>query len=225
MNKSLYDYCIENGTPELLRQWDAEVSCELTPETIPYGSTKKVRWRCEKGHTWLASPNSRTGTKKTGFPVCAGRMVLAGENDLQSQFPQVAKQWHHEKNGELTPQNVTAFSNRKVWWRCELGHEYESKISNRTGGKGCPYCTGKKVLAGFNDLATTNPELAEQWHPTLNGDLTPEKVSRGGDRKVWWQCSGGHVWQAYIFSRTGGKTGCPVCAGKVKDKYAGMIGK
>ena len=84
---------------------------------------------------------------------------------------------------------------------------------------GCPYCAGKKVLPGFNDLATKEPKIAEQWHPELNGDLTPEMVSVGSSKRVWWQCSYGHVWKAYIFSRaTGSKVGCPVCARKTKKK-------
>ena len=83
-------------------------------------------------------------------------------------------------------------------------------------GSCCPYCTGKKVLPGFNDLATLEPKIAA-WHPTLNGTLTPEMVTLGSHRKVWWQCPEGHVWKAVVYSRAGPqKCGCPVCAGKVK---------
>ena len=65
------------------------------------------------------------------------------------------------------------------------------------------------------------PEIAGQWHPTLNGGLTPEMVTAGSSRKVWWQCPDGHVWKAIICSRTGKqKCGCPVCAGRVKEDRA-----
>ena len=74
---------------------------------------------------------------------------------------------------------------------------------------------GAAVLPGFNDLATRDPAVAAQWHPTLNGALGPQDVTLGSSRKVWWLCPDGHVWKAVISSRTGPQhCGCPVCAGK-----------
>lgn len=127
-------------------------------------------------------------------------------------------QWHPVKNGGLTPSNVLPYSNREVWWICDKGHEYIQKIGHRTRRKsGCPYCDGKKAIAGFNDLASRYPDIAAQWHPELNGELTPETVTYGSHKKVWWQCSEGHAWKAMVFSRTGKqKCGCPVCSRKAK---------
>ena len=86
-------------------------------------------------------------------------------------------------------------------------------------GTGCPYCAGRKVLEGFNDLASRFPKLAEQWATELNGGLKPNEVTTGCSRRVWWRCSEGHIWRAAIYSRTGPKKcGCPVCAGVVKEK-------
>ena len=87
--------------------------------------------------------------------------------------------------------------------------------------KGCPYCVNKKVLVGFNDLASIEPKIAAEWHPTLNGALTPEKVTAGSNRKVSWLCPEGHVWRTAISNRTNAKkrTGCPVCAGNVSQKH------
>ena len=120
----------------------------------------------------------------------------------------------------LTPQMVTPYSNRSVWWRCSLGHEYRTTVSSRTmRDGGCPYCSGHRVLAGFNDLATLEPEIAAEWYEDLNAPLTPEMVTVGAHRKVWWECSEGHVWKSVIYSRTGAQgCGCPVCAGRVKIK-------
>jgi hypothetical protein len=152
--------------------------------------------------------------------VCAGKRILPGENDLASAFPDVAAQWHSARNGGLTPDQVAPSSNRRVWWRCGLGHTYRAAVSQRTvNGSGCPYCAGRKVLVGFNDLATVEPGAAAQWHPTLNGNLTPSQVTAGCHRKVWWQCPEGHVWKAMVYSRTGAqKCGCPVCAGRVRSR-------
>lgn len=218
MRKSLLDFCLETGRDELLSQWDEHLNGPLTAADITYGSKRKVWWRCAKGHEWQASAGSRT-IKDTGCPVCAGKRVCPGENDLASLFPKFASQWHREKNGALRPEQVTPNSNRRVWWRCSLGHEWQAVVAARTSnGSGCPYCAGRKVLTGFNDLATRKPLLAKQWHPELNGELTPEMFTTGSHRKVWWQCHDGHVWKAVIYSRTGPKrSGCPVCAGRDKS--------
>lgn len=205
--------------PVLADQWHPTKNESLTPEQVPPGTTRKVWWRCEKGHEWQASIASRT-SGGNGCPVCAGKKVIAGENDLASQFPAIAAQWHLTKNETLTPQQVTPNSNRKVWWRCEKGHDYQATIKARTvSSSGCPYCAGRKVLPGFNDLATLAPDVAQQWHPTLNGALTPQMVTAGSHRKVWWECEQGHVWKAVIYPRTGlKKCGCPVCAGRTGAK-------
>ena len=126
-------------------------------------------------------------------------------------------QWDAEKNAPLTPQQVTAGTLRKAWWKCPLGHSYSAVISSRAlRGSDCPYCAGSKALAGFNDLAAKAPDMAAQWHPALNGNLTPEMVTPGSHRRVWWQCSLGHTWKAFVYSRAGEqKCGCPVCGGSL----------
>ena len=125
------------------------------------------------------------------------------------------------RTAPCVPQQVTPNSNRRVWWRCSLGHEWQAVVAARTSnGSGCPYCAGRKVLAGFNDLATREPLLAKQWHPKLNGSLTPEMVTPGSHRKVWWQCPDGHVWRAVIYSRSGAHvSGCPICAGRDSKRW------
>lgn len=69
-------------------------------------------------------------------------------------------------------------------------------------------------------LATLEPQVAAEWHPTLNGALTPQKVTAGSSRRVWWICGEGHVWRTAISNRTNlrKRTGCPVCAGNIDQK-------
>lgn len=204
--------------PELAAQWHPEKNNALIPQKVVAGTCRKVWWRCEQGHEWQASIQSRV--KGRGCPVCANKVIVPGVNDLAGVYPQLARQWVQEKNGGLRPDQVSIYSNRRVWWRCELGHQWQSVIARRTAnGSACPYCAGKRVLAGFNDLASRMPEIARDWHPTLNGRLMPEQVTVGSGKRVWWQCAYGHVWKAIIYSRTGKqKTGCPVCAGRVKPR-------
>ena len=202
--------------PDLAAQWHPERNLPLTPERIAPGSHKRVWWVCGKGHVWQAAAAARANGERC--PVCAGKVVIPGENDLAALYPEIAAQWDGEKNGRLTAKEVSPYSNRKAWWRCREGHSWQAAIAARTKRKtGCPYCTGRKVLAGYNDLATAEPFVAMQWHPTLNAPLTPEQVTAGSRRQVWWQCSLGHVWKARVHSRTGNqRSGCPVCAGRAK---------
>ena len=206
--------------PELAKQWDASRNGNQRPQDVLPGTEKKVWWICERGHHWRAAISMRTRSL-SGCPVCAGKQVLPGFNDLASQKPALAAQWDAARNGTLTPEQVTPASNRKAWWRCEKGHSFQAVIASRANGSGCPYCTNKKVLAGFNDLATAEPKIAAEWHPTRNGALTPGMVTAGSRKKVWWQCSCGHIWSARIGARTGAqRSGCPVCAGSC-SRHAG----
>lgn len=187
---------------------------ELKPSDVLEGSHKYVWWKCQNGHSWRARILSRS--RGAGCPVCTGKAVMSGENDLATLFPDIAAQWDTERNGSLRPDQITSFSNRKVWWRCTLGHEWQAIVAARAvENSGCPYCAGRRVLAGFNDLATLHPKIAAQWDSTLNSGLTPEMVTPGSHKRVWWKCAEGHVWKTAIYSRTGKqKCGCPVCAGK-----------
>lgn len=219
MGESLKEYCIRYDCRELLAQWHPQKNGPLSPSQVISGSKRKIWWRCDRGHEWQATVKSRI--QGNGCPVCAGRVVNSGENDLKSFSPELAEQWNWEKNGTLTPEQVSVFCNKRVWWKCGRGHEWQAKISDRaTKRSDCPYCTNRKVLAGFNDLKTVDPLVAAQWHPDKNAPLEPCMVLPGSTKRVWWQCSDGHEWKAVIYSRTGAqKCGCPVCAGKTPRVY------
>jgi hypothetical protein len=210
---------LETVFPLLAAQWHPNKNGPLSPGEVTSGSKRKVWWRCVRGHEWQASIKSRT--QGAGCPVCAGKVVISGENDLESYSPELAEQWDREKNGALSPAQVSVFSNRRVWWKCSRGHEWQVKISDRvTKRSDCPYCTNRKVLAGFNDLKTVEPLVAAQWHPEKNAPLEPSMVLPGSRKRVWWLCSDGHEWKAVIYSRTGArKCGCPICAGKQPRIY------
>ena len=204
--------------PEVAASWHPKKNRTLSPQEVPSGTTRKVWWKCSVcGNEWEAAVSSRT--HGSGCPICAGKVVAAGVNDFASQYPEIAREWHPTKNGKLMPNAVTGQSNKSVWWVCPEGHEYKAIVSSRTtSGSGCPYCANRRVLVGFNDLASQLPKVAKEWHPTLNGSLTPEHVTCGSAKKVWWKCNAcGYEWKAIIYSRAGAqRCGCPMCAGKVK---------
>ena len=128
------------------------------------------------------------------------------------------KEWNYEKNINISPENVTIGSEKKVWWKCEKGHEWEAAIYSRIAGNKCPICSGRKVLAGYNDLATTHPELIKEWHPTKNKGISFFDISSGSNKKVWWRCEKGHEWKSVIHSRCSG-CGCPICKEELKTSF------
>lgn len=71
----------------------------------------------------------------------------------------------------------------------------------------------KKLIPGINDLATKHPEILELWDFDLNGALSPEGLTPGSAKKVWWRCGRGHRWEASPYSITTLNTRCPYCSG------------
>ena len=193
---------------QLMAEWDWEKNKDFDPSQLTLGSNRKVWWVCSEGHKWEARVASRSCG--SGCPYCSGRKVLAGYNDLETLNPQLALEWNYEKNKSLLPTEVATGSGKKVWWKCSKGHEWQAVISSRHNGVGCPVCSNKAVQAGFNDLATCNPELAKEWNYVKNGDLLPTMVTTNSGKKVWWLCSRGHEWQATVDHRTNSR-GCPIC--------------
>ena len=213
--KDLRSRCMEEGNTKLLSEWDAERNKGLMPENVSAGSHQKVWWQCENGHTWQSEVRVRVRGAKC--PYCSKRILWVGDNDLATVNPTLAAQWDTAKNGALRPSDVLAGSQQYVWWRCENGHSWRASVLSRIRGSGCPICSGKTAISGENDLLTLFPNLAAEWNAEHNGSLTPEMVTPGSHKRIWWKCSEGHVWKAVIYSRSGkDKCGCPVCAGKAR---------
>ena len=121
-----------------------------------------------------------------------------GLNDFVTLHPKLASELHPSKNGDLMPEQFLPTSTTKVWWAGkECGHEWEISFTSRAKGSDCPYCTNRILLVGFNDLATANPSLASEWHPTKNGDLAPENVTTRASSRVWWLCPENHSWGSF----------------------------
>ena len=172
---------------------------EINTDAVSAGSNKKVMWQCNLGHTWKATVYSRVGGR--GCPYCGGKKVLIGFNDLNTLNPKLAAEAHN-----WNPQSVTVSSSKRKEWFCKGGHIWKAQVANRTQGENCPYCSGNKVLVGFNDLQTTNPLLAQEAF-----DWDPKTLSAGSSKKRKWKCTESHIWTASVKSRLRG-TGCPSCS-------------
>jgi hypothetical protein len=179
------------------------------------GSNEKLQWRCLKencNETFEKNWSSiQTGQ---GCPYCNG-MQVGISNCLATKRPDLIKQWHPIKNGDLTPYDFTYGSDTKVWWLCdECGHEWESKISNRLRN-GCPKHKVEKMIIGKlkpsydNNLLIVNPKLCEEWDYNKN-EKGPEEYYYGSGQRVWWKCKKcNYEWESQISNRN--YHGCPKC--------------
>lgn len=138
-----------------------------------------------------------------------------------SSYTTLMSEWAYEHNNDLDPTALSYGSNRYAWWKCiKCGHIWRAKISNRTIlHRGCPCCANTAIVKGINDIATTRPELAKEWHPTRNVNLSPSMVTIGSRRKVWWRCPMGHEYLASILHRGHG-TNCPICNSGRQTSFA-----
>src|SRR3989339_545292 len=230
--------------PLISKQWNYKKNIDIMPSMITPGSERKIWWICKKGHEWQTAPYNRTNGK--GCPFCANQKTasdnnlktlrpgiakewsyekndklkpkdvvpgsgskVCDDNCLQTLKPELAAEWHSSKNGSLNPKDVTTGSRRKVWWQCKKGHEWPTSVCGRSKGYGCPYCASRCVCLD-NCLATLNPKVAKEWHPTRNGKLTPYNVTVGSGKKVWWICELGHTWKTAVHNRK--RTGCRDCS-------------
>ncbi len=204
--------------PDIAAQWAYDLNAPLSPEHFYHKANKKVWWRCSSGHTWKTTINIRT-QQGTGCPTCPRPFFkVKDERNLALLNPSLASEWHSEKNGDFSPEDVRQKSNRKFWWQCSNGHEWLSTVSGRTAGHGCPYCYGR-YASKINNLVTKYPELIEEWDHGKNIGLNPSEFTPHVGKKVWWLCTKGHSWQATIYNRAKNKSGCPVCVRDARRKY------
>ncbi len=248
------------------------------PSTVTAGQEAMREWRCGKGHVYPAKVGQRS--KGSGCPICDGKLLVVGVNDLATTHPDIAAQatgWNpatlmagspkirrfsgscgHEFDAQVMvrvrtksevlacpkctvarsnqsraksksslaeafpniaaqahgwdPSSVSPGSHQVVEWRCEQGHTWHTQVAGRTNAEtGCPFCTGRRVWPGFNDLATTHPDIATEAH-----GWDPSTVSAGSQKKLEWRCAKGHPWTATVGSRTRkNNAGCPVCANRL----------
>ena len=230
--------------PIAAKMWHPTKNADYDIEDITFGSEKMVWWfypyddpKTGKhfGFEWKQQVCSLVKTEIC--PFLQNKRLWKGYNDLETLYPKIAAEWHPTKNGKLLPSDVFGKAGKKVWWYLpyddpktgkHFDFEWEASISSRSNNNnGCPYLSNQKIWTGYNDLKTINPKLASEWHPTKNGNLTPEEVGVGYKKKVWWQLhyddhkTDKHYdfeWKVSVYSRHYFGTGCPYLDGKLVKK-------
>jgi G:T-mismatch repair DNA endonuclease (very short patch repair protein) len=234
--KAVPSNCLATTHPELALKWHPTLNGNKKPEDYTHGSDEVIYWKCYDGKWPDGSPaddhvyeQTINNAKRHGCPCCAGKKVVPS-NCLATTHPELALKWHPTLNGDKKPEDYTYGSNEKIHWKCYDGkwpdgspaddHVYEQTIGV-AARHGCPCCAGQKVVPS-NCLATTHPELALKWHPTLNGDKKPEDYTHGCNEVIHWKCYDGkwpdgspaddHVYEQPINDAT--RRGCPCCSGQ-----------
>ena len=142
-------------------------------------------------------------------------------NSLAEVHPELVSEWS-EKNLPLTPDDITFGSNKKVWWKGACGHEWQTSVKARSNGEKCPICSGARVIAGINDLATTDSQLLSEWDYEQN-KLKPTEVSRTSAKRAWWKCRHGHSWSMKINERTILNKGCRICEQEYLSLFPALV--
>jgi hypothetical protein len=203
---------LSTAYPNIAQEWDLDKNYPLIPEDISCSSKKTVYWKCKKCKSvWAARINHRV-YDGTGCPKCP--KIYFRKQSLAESIPEIHKIWHPTKNN-ISPDRLGRSSDKKAWFICDKGHEWEAAIysvySNyKKGNSGCPYCKGLRVDEN-SCLSKIYPKIAKEWHPIKNGPLTPDDVGKGSTKIVWWKCDKKHEWKTSITIRTSQQTQCPYC--------------
>ncbi len=208
--------------PHLTCEWDAKNL--YLPTQLKPGSDELVAWICQKcGHRWKATVKARANGAGC-FPCAVKKRAAQSRRpkpgqSLQDLFPQVAKQWHPERNGVMAPGDFKPRSQFTAYWKCPMGadHEWAAIIADRTGsenrpGTGCPYCpTAQRPKASSTNNLTLRPDLLAELHPTRNKDFDPQTVTVSSRKQLWWKCRVcGDEKKMSVNSRAQ-TSGCPMC--------------
>ena len=217
---------LETTNPNIAKEWNYKLNIG-SPKNYIKGSTYRAHWICSVcGNKWEACIRDRVKSKWKMCPLCMAvkRGQQRHEHALKTQGsitnPLLLKEWDYEKN-DKAPTEFTPQSNESVFWICSTcGYRFQAKINNRQNRDGGCACCSHQVLApGINDLQTTHPRLAKEWHPTKNGNLKPSDVSYGMASRIWWLCPEGHEYQASLNHRSSG-TNCPTCNAGRQTSFA-----
>lgn len=222
LNRSIGNGCYQclgrrKATSQGLLKEDEKLFSELHPtknkelevHTLKRFSVTNVWWLGSCGHEWKTSPRNRS--MGHGCHYCSGNSLLKGFNDAKTRYPHLEEYYLTERN-QVAFDDISHGSRRLFWWRGgQCGHVYKQSVRDRHY-YGCPYCSGKKVLAGFNDLATLHPLLAQEYS-NVHNDIVVTERHHGSAELVTWHCAadGNHLWEASVSNRTLLNSGCPHC--------------
>lgn len=217
----LETYCKNNNRNDILKSWDYEKN-SVKPSEIYFGTSDKYWFKCDLGHSCFQSVKSKV-LKNAGCLICLNKELLKGFNDLETychsnKLDYILKEWDYSKNN-FKPSDIIYGYSGKIYWICPYGHSYNSELIPRLKHNiGCPVCSNKQVLTGYNDLqkwVENNPEyqfVLDEWDYGKN-NIKISEILPGSEKEIFFICKNGHSYSMPLFRRTGkDKRGCPYCS-------------
>ena len=204
--------------PELVSRY-SDKNEKLSTE-ISASLSRSCWWYCkEHDHHYKFSVRAMLNENSLGCKACEKHRISIGRN-----YPELLKEWDYDKNNS-SPFEVSANNVAWVWWKCPLGHSYRTQANDKTSrGVSCSVCFGRRVVSGFNDLATKASPVVVSEYDLAKNDLPPQKIYWKTERSVWWKCSKDHAWKTRVNHRTVTGTSCPKCTAKVSKAEQELFG-
>lgn len=216
----LETWCITHNRQDLLNEWDFALNT-LSPNQISYGSHTAVHWRCSEGHSFVKSIHDRC---QGGIcPQCSG-IIFKHRAMLFDERPELMAELDEDYNTFNDVKTVSCCSNKTIHWICPKGHKYNMRALNRSKGLGCPFCSNRRVLVGFNDLNTwciqnNRLQILTDWDYEKN-DFSPQDVTFGSNRYAYFKCHiCRHEWKTVISSRTSQGSDCRMCSRRINSSF------
>jgi len=223
----LESFFIKDNNPEIFKEiHPTKNKFDISKLTV--GSGKPIWFKCSRGHEWKTTINVRR-KQSSGCRKCFNESksveniikekkfhLLLKENRLSNLYPILSKYWHPTLNKGLMPIHVSAYLKKKIWWKCDEGHNYQQNIASKrvlfekNNKIICPICTGK-ILIYEKSLEYKNKKVASEWDYKKNKIKASEIFYQKSRQNYWWKCKYGHTWQTTVYHRTVSKSDCPSC--------------
>jgi hypothetical protein len=194
--------------PSLASQFSAKNKVSVSAVN-PTSKTNYI-WVCPQGHEWTGTAKSRTAGRDC--PICDGKVLTSGENDLATKLPELAEYWDFEKNKQK-PSDVSASARNSFQWTCSKGHEWRSTIYTLVKNPTCPRCRNADGRPKAQRIGSSFPSLEKEWNSVKNFGLTFSSMGISDVKKYWWICDKGHVWKTSVAHRANDRQ-CPACVSK-----------
>lgn len=209
--------------------WDSKKNGIELEEFEGVQDEDKCWFKCEKGHSFyrtISVVKERLSQGRHYCQYCSGTKLMSGVNDIETVYPEVAKLFDNDKNNVKACDISFKESSLDLWFRCKEGHSFRKNLKVvkdgvLNGSEVCPYCNGKELLSGFNDLETVMPNVAKFFDIEKNG-VEPKNVRASDSSDMWFLCKEGHSFvsksrlvRIALDNSKGRSVGCPICKGYV----------
>ncbi len=181
--------------------------------TLAAKSNDSVWWTCDKGHSFHRIVCHLNVAGEFRCPVCTGRIIVTGENDLLTEYPELESIWDYSKN-DAAPTTLSPKTNDKYYFKCEKGHSYATYLNTLIDHDfKCFVCDNVIVQEGVNSLLDTNPVLCKEI--SKNEPRNPTEFTQESASSILWECPDCHgEYRAVIRERSVGDDSCPFCNGR-----------